>query len=206
MSDDNHRIDREDCYICSRGNPDILERHHIVPKQFGGSDAEANLVDLCPSCHRAIESLYDERFWGKVGAISEEKQLDHIAIDLIERLEQLEIGLSTEISSTQEKLEEDYANVDIDVAKANAREKYLDQVSRENDWKASSETSDTDRVAEFINDCSTENIAPSVDDVVEHMAHNGSMSESEVRDAVHTLQKCGRAYETSDGSIRVIDE
>lgn len=71
MSKEN-QIDREDCYICGSGNADILERHHIVPCRHGGSDNAVNLVDLCPTCHRALETLYNKRFYRALDVISDD--------------------------------------------------------------------------------------------------------------------------------------
>lgn len=44
-----------------------MEQHHILPRRFGGGDNEDNLVTLCASCHRGIESIYDKQFWASVG-------------------------------------------------------------------------------------------------------------------------------------------
>lgn len=62
-----------DCYLCERGS-DVIETHHIVPKRFDGSDGEENLVDLCPTCHRKIESLYDKRFYDALGVEKEQHE------------------------------------------------------------------------------------------------------------------------------------
>lgn len=32
----------------------LIERHHIVPIELGGCDADYNLVDLCPNHHKLI--------------------------------------------------------------------------------------------------------------------------------------------------------
>lgn len=61
------------CYICNNDQEELLESHHIVPRRFGGSDVSENLVDLCPNCHRAIESMYDKRFYE---ALDVEKESD----------------------------------------------------------------------------------------------------------------------------------
>jgi len=55
------------CQICGDVRPRSLEEHHILPRRFGGSDHEDNLVTLCASCHRALESIYDKQFWTAVG-------------------------------------------------------------------------------------------------------------------------------------------
>lgn len=55
------------CYFCgdtARGN---LERHHIVPRRFDGSDKDENIVTLCPTCHEKLESLYNKRFYDTLG-------------------------------------------------------------------------------------------------------------------------------------------
>lgn len=48
--------DRDDyrCQIC--GFESFLEVHHIVPRKFGGSHSLENLITLCTSCHRAVET------------------------------------------------------------------------------------------------------------------------------------------------------
>jgi len=55
------------CQVCGDVRPRSLEEHHILPRRFGGSDHDGNLVALCASCHRALESIYDKRFWSSVG-------------------------------------------------------------------------------------------------------------------------------------------
>lgn len=54
------------CKFCNETDQDCLEEHHIVPKRHGGSDKKENLVKLCASCHRKLESLYNKRFYHKV--------------------------------------------------------------------------------------------------------------------------------------------
>ena len=47
------------CQICGSGLQ--LEVHHIVPRRCGGLNIEENLITLCVSCHRAIETKDIER-------------------------------------------------------------------------------------------------------------------------------------------------
>lgn len=61
------------CYICGHGNEQALEEHHLVPRRYGGSDSSENLVQLCGSCHNAIESLYDDDFFERLGYLFEER-------------------------------------------------------------------------------------------------------------------------------------
>jgi len=55
----------ESCHFC--GETDVLQEHHIVPRRYDGSDESVNLVTLCPTCHRKIESMYDKRFYDALG-------------------------------------------------------------------------------------------------------------------------------------------
>lgn len=59
-----------ECFICGDDRPNSIETHHIVPRRYGGSDRDENLVDLCASCHSAIEKLYDDRFYQALGVES----------------------------------------------------------------------------------------------------------------------------------------
>ena len=54
---------RKTCYVCGKRCPHLLETHHIVPRRHGGSNRSSNLVDLCPTCHRALEKIYDKSFY-----------------------------------------------------------------------------------------------------------------------------------------------
>lgn len=42
--------DEGKCRIC--GEDRVLEMHHIIPVAAGGPDIRANVVMLCPTCHR----------------------------------------------------------------------------------------------------------------------------------------------------------
>jgi hypothetical protein len=48
-----------------------METHHIIPRRYGGSDDDANLVSLCSSCHTAVESIYSDDRWQQVGLTKE---------------------------------------------------------------------------------------------------------------------------------------
>lgn len=57
--------DEPACFACEYSRDSwtwetsALERCHLVPRQFGGSDEPANLVLLCPACHRAAPDTPD---------------------------------------------------------------------------------------------------------------------------------------------------
>ena len=57
-----------ECFICGDQRPNSLEEHHIVPQRYNGSDEPENLVQLCSSCHAAVEKLYDDSFYERLGA------------------------------------------------------------------------------------------------------------------------------------------
>lgn len=109
---DGSQTGREDCYICGRGHADLLETHHIVPRRLGGGDHEDNLVDLCPTCHRALESLYDERFYRTLGVGSDSEIVDFVGRTVEEALEELEAELSAEIWTLRDTIARDFVGYD----------------------------------------------------------------------------------------------
>lgn len=58
--------DERRCRICGEGNVAMLEEHHIIPKRYGGSDTDDNLVTLCANCHKVIETVYDNEVWERI--------------------------------------------------------------------------------------------------------------------------------------------
>lgn len=64
-----------ECFICGTHRPNSIESHHVVPRRYGGSDAPENLVNLCSSCHSAIEKLYDDSFYDRLGVGEMEKDM-----------------------------------------------------------------------------------------------------------------------------------
>lgn len=50
-----------ECYFCGSGPP--LHEHHVIPQRFDGPDTKNNIVELCGSCHKKIERLYDKSFY-----------------------------------------------------------------------------------------------------------------------------------------------
>lgn len=59
--------DATECFICGTHRANSIETHHIVPRRYGGTDAPENLVNLCSSCHSAIEKIYDDSFYDRLG-------------------------------------------------------------------------------------------------------------------------------------------
>ena len=37
-----------------------IHKHHIKPKEVGGSNNKWNLIDVCPTCHSLIYSPYSK--------------------------------------------------------------------------------------------------------------------------------------------------
>lgn len=54
------------CYFCGESEPASLERHHLVPDRYGGSDQAENLVVLCGSCHNKVERLYTDEVLAEI--------------------------------------------------------------------------------------------------------------------------------------------
>lgn len=63
----------DQCFICGESNQNVLQKHHIVPRRHGGSDQTNNLVDLCASCHQAIEKIYNKSFYDRLFSRYSEK-------------------------------------------------------------------------------------------------------------------------------------
>jgi len=64
------------CFICGHGNAQILEEHHTVPRRLNGSDSPENTYYLCGSCHNAVESMYDDGFYERLGIAVEDVEDD----------------------------------------------------------------------------------------------------------------------------------
>jgi ferredoxin len=45
---------------------ECLEQHHVVPRRLNGSDEDDNLVTVCPTCHKKLESLYNADFYRRL--------------------------------------------------------------------------------------------------------------------------------------------
>ncbi|RLM32635.1 HNH endonuclease [Haloarcula sp. Atlit-120R] len=71
-----------ECFICGDHRPNSLETHHVVPKRYGGSDKPENLVGLCASCHSAIEKLYDDSFYQRLGIEATENESADLGLDV----------------------------------------------------------------------------------------------------------------------------
>ena len=80
------------CQVCGRKvNHNSIETHHLIPRRFDGPEEFWNRADMCANCHRAIEGLYDEKFWAELGKRDLSKHLNSRAKDDVkEVLEGLE--------------------------------------------------------------------------------------------------------------------
>jgi hypothetical protein len=90
--------DKNTCFICGENRPNSIEQHHIVPRRFGGSDQDENLVGLCASCHAAIEKLYDKRFYDKLGVESDSGELVECELDGCTATDTKEIGKASAVA------------------------------------------------------------------------------------------------------------
>lgn len=54
------------CFVCGESNLPVLQKHHIIPRRYGGGNSNENLVTLCASCHEAIEQIYDDSFYSRL--------------------------------------------------------------------------------------------------------------------------------------------
>jgi hypothetical protein len=62
---------RSACRICGEDDDEQLGTHRVVPARYGGSDAEENCVTLCARCREAVESIYDEGFYERLGVAAD---------------------------------------------------------------------------------------------------------------------------------------
>lgn len=53
------------CLFCD--STDDLEEHHVVPRQYGGTDSDENLITVCEDCHKTIERTWGQRFYDRIG-------------------------------------------------------------------------------------------------------------------------------------------
>ena len=89
------------CYICGQSNSAVLQKHHIVPKRYGGGDSDSNLVTLCASCHQALERLYNKRFYTELGVEPKNE-----SPDLQVTLEAMCMAAKDSIDTFEEEFEE----------------------------------------------------------------------------------------------------
>jgi hypothetical protein len=73
----------ESCFICDESNPVVLQRHHIVPRRYAGSDDDENLVTLCANCHVALERIYTDEVFTQLGRAWEDQQPDIGVSDIL---------------------------------------------------------------------------------------------------------------------------
>lgn len=210
MSDE-HQIDREDCYICGRGNPDVLERHHIVPRRHGGSDESVNLVDLCPTCHSALETLYDERFYRVLGIGEQGEIVRYAAGDIAERLEQLELHVSMEVHECRKQIANEFVTgLDEDELVERyhtirtAAEKYIEE-NNESDEASEGRTKVVEKVYDIIEDYeyTTSEVGTPIDHIIERASELG-VNQGKTKAVVEELCHQGRVYEPQPDKFRAV--
>ncbi|QLD84586.1 HNH endonuclease [Natronomonas halophila] len=58
----------DNCRFCDA--TDHLEEHHVVPRRYGGTDEDQNLITVCSDCHKTIERTWDAEFYHEIGVRS----------------------------------------------------------------------------------------------------------------------------------------
>lgn len=66
------------CPICGIG--DYVDRHHIIPRSFGGSNSQSNLINICKLCHKILHTGV------KNPATSETKALQEARLIRLEKI------------------------------------------------------------------------------------------------------------------------
>lgn len=56
-----------ECHFCEE-NQTTLDTHRVIPGRFGGKYTDANTVSVCPTCHRKLETMYNDTFYDAIGA------------------------------------------------------------------------------------------------------------------------------------------
>lgn len=64
----------ERCFVCGEDNPNVLHRHHLVPRRYNGNDDDKNIYTLCANCHEAVEKMYNDDFYEELGMAEEQKE------------------------------------------------------------------------------------------------------------------------------------
>jgi hypothetical protein len=76
----------EICFVCGENNPVVLQRHHIIPRRYAGSDGDENLVTLCANCHEAVEHIYTDEVITQLGRAWKSQQPDVGISDILRLL------------------------------------------------------------------------------------------------------------------------
>ena len=66
------------CALC--GTSENLEHHHVIPKQDGGTDDEANILTLCSEHHAALHGITltkERKGWGSPNRIRKGQYANH---------------------------------------------------------------------------------------------------------------------------------
>lgn len=196
MSEEN-QTGRENCYICGGSNADILERHHIVPRRYGGSDEPVNLVDVCPTCHRALETLYDERFYRVLGIGERDEVVQYVSGDLADRLEQLELGVSVEIRRLKTEIENDYIT---EFDEADIRQAMRDHAASKRETAAADGLEQKERirmVREIIEEYESENKHGAPIDTVFEQTDAAGIERSKAEHVIEKLDRQGDVVKLS---------
>lgn len=207
MSDE--QTGRDNCYICSRGNPDTIESHHIIPSRHGGSDNDPNRVEVCATCHQALEKIYDERFWARVGAMSKRRKMGVLVDDVDARLQQAQTRLYAEIGDIREELDTDYRESTYpeaeEIALNNVSVDHPQEDIEEDVNRLDSDDFRKEVKREVRRQCAGEDTLPgaNIEKLKEDFVERGA-AEGDVEVAIQKLRDLGEVYSPSQNFIRVV--
>lgn len=188
---------RETCYFCESDGP--IETHHIVPKRYDGTDHDSNLVDLCPTCHRRLERLYDDEFYGRIGAGKRSEQVQVILEAVAESLE----GHADDSRWLADSLRDTYVDVDVGEACQRAVEDLInedDGLVDAEDWEEYRSNNLT--VREIVKDLEADYEAGApIQEVFDVLLDFGIKREI-VEQELQKLRQRGEVYEPASGHLR----
>ena len=170
-------VDRDTCYLCGDPHKELLQKHHIVPQRYNGPDEDSNLVELCPTCHRKIERLYNVTFYDYL----ESYYYEDVCVD--------DTGSETSVSAVATD----------GGSTASTEISYTRSAINSTEYNPSEWSSVTEAVA-IISKNEDHNRGAPIDAVVSlYNAPN-----EHVKEEIEKLRTKGKVYEPEDGHLRSI--
>ena len=76
-------LNNSTCMICKLAR--ATEVHHIIPREYGGSDCPLNLLPLCKDCHRELHNRLRPLIKTKIQEAVEQIMREQIGLELNEK-------------------------------------------------------------------------------------------------------------------------